>query len=105
MIEFTKIFYIVFGLITIAAGVQGMLAGSTISLVAGGILGAMILAGGFMLPGNMTVALVLALIGSLGVAGRFVPQFLKTHTIWPAGVLALLGVAGLILTIAAFLKK
>ena len=105
MIEFTKVFYIAFGLVTIAAAVQGMLAGSVISLVAGGICGGLILAGGFMLPGNITVALVLALIGSLGIAGRFVPAFLKTHAIWPAGVLAVLGVVSVLLTVLAFVKK
>ncbi len=105
MIEFTRIFYIAFGLITIAAAVQGMLAGSVVSLIAGGILGALILAGGFMLPTNTTVALILALVGSLGIAGRFVPVFLKTHGIWPAGILALLGAVSIVLTVLVFVKK
>ena len=100
-----QIFYFVFGAITIAAGVQGMLAGSKVSLIAAGILGGLILAGGFLLPTNTTVALILALIGSVGIAGKFIPTFLKKgRAIWPAGTLAILSVISIAITISAFFR-
>ena len=105
MNDFTRIYYFLFGLITLGAAIQGLLAGSVISLVAGGILCALILAGGFLLPANATLALILALIGSLGIAGRFVPAYFKSHALWPAGTLALLSVISVVLTVLAFVKK
>jgi uncharacterized membrane protein (UPF0136 family) len=105
MNDFTRIYYFVFGLITLGAAIQGLMAGSMISLVAGGICGVLILAGGFLLPGNASLALILALIGSLGIAGRFVPTYFKSHTLWPAATLALLSVVSIVLTVLAFVKK
>ena len=100
-----QIFYYVFGAITLAAAVQGYLAGSPISLIAGGILGLLILAGAFLFPSNLTLALILVLVGSVGIAGRFVPGFFKTQTLWPSGVLALLSVVGIVLALTAFVRK
>ena len=101
-----QVFYYVFGAITLGAAVQGYLAGSPISLIAGGILGLLILAGCFLFTSNATVALILALVGLLGIAGRFVPAFFKSnYQVWPAGTLAVLSVIGLILTVVALVKK
>ena len=102
----SQFFYYIFGAITLAAAIQGKLAGSTISLVAGGILAVLILVGGYLLGANPTLGLILVLVGSLGVAGRFVPAFFKKgYALWPAGTLGLLGVIGVVLAIAGFLKK
>jgi uncharacterized membrane protein (UPF0136 family) len=104
-----KTYLLVFGLIVIGAAVQGFLAGSKASLIAGGILGICLLAGAFLLADYRTVGLILALVGSLGIAGRFIPAFFKASdkvaALWPAGVLALLAVIGLVLTIKEFLRK
>ena len=102
----SQIFYYVFGVVTLAAAIQGKLAGSTISLVACGILALLIIAGGYLLNSNPTLGLVLALVGSLGVAGRFVPAFFKkNYELWPAGALGLLGIVGIVLAVLAFAKK
>ncbi len=97
-------FYFVFGLITLAAAIQGAIAGSKISLIAGGVLGGLVLAGGCLY--GSTLALILALIGSLGIAGKFMPDFLKKgKKIWPAGTLGLLGVVSLVLTVLTFVRR
>ena len=101
-----QVFYYVFGAITLAAAIQGMVAGHPASLIAGGILGMLILAGGYFLNSNPTLALILALLGCLGIAGRFVPLFFsKGHQIWPAGTLGLLAVIGVVLAVVGFVKK
>jgi len=104
-----KNYLLVFGAVILAAGVQGLLAGSVISIVAAGVLGGLVLAGAFMLGTKTTLALILALIGALGIAGKFLPAFLKAPdkaaAIWPAGVLAILAVISLVLTVQALLKK
>jgi Transmembrane proteins 14C len=104
-----KTYFFIFGVIILGAGIQGALAGSMISLIAAAILGGLVLAGGYLLGSNMTLALVLALIGALGIAGRFLPAFLKAPdkavAIWPAGILATLAVVSLVLTILAFVRR
>lgn len=106
MLDLTKTYYFIFGAITVAAAIQGAMAGSMISLVAGGVLGGLILAGGFLLAAKTQLALILALVGAIGVAGKFIPDFFKKgHAIWPAGTLGLLSLISIGLTIAAFAKK
>ncbi len=106
MLDITKIYFFIFGAITMAAAVQGAVKGSMISLAVGGTLAAMILAGGFLLGTKTNPALILALIGAIGIAGKFIPDFFKRgHAIWPAGTLAALSVISILLTIAAFSKK
>jgi len=101
-----KPYLIVFAVIVLAAAIQGAVAGSMISLIAGGILGGLVLAGALMLGMNPTVALILALIGSLGIAGRFVPAFFKKgDAIWPAGTLGLLAVISLVWIIVTFARR
>ena len=91
-----KNYLLIFGVIIIAAGFQGFLKGSKASLIAAGILGALVIAG--TLVGG-TLGTVLALVGSLGVAGKFVPGFMKAKdkgaTMWPAGVLGILSLVAL----------
>lgn len=102
-----KTYLIVFGAIVIAGGVQGYLTkGSNASLIAGGALGACLLAGAFLagLPG-----LILALVGCLGVAGKFVPDYFragdKVAALWPGGVLAVMSVVGLVMVVQALLRR
>ncbi len=94
-----KTFLLIFGVVVIAGGVQGFLAGSKASLIAAGILGALIIAGALLLGQKPTMGLVLALVGAVGVAGRFVPAYLKADdklgALWPAWVMAVLSVVAL----------
>jgi uncharacterized membrane protein (UPF0136 family) len=99
-------FLFVFGLLTIAGGVMGFLkAKSTPSLVAGGVAGALLLLAGYLVgTSNMKIGLVIALVDCLALAGRFVPAFLKTKKVMPAGMMAALGTIGIVLTILAFVQ-
>ncbi len=106
MTDPTRIFYIVFGLFTILGGVMGFVkASSTASLVAGGISGILLLVAAYLLRGNVTPGLILGGIVCLALAGRFVPAYLSTHKIMPAGITGILAVIGIVLTAVAFLKK
>lgn len=107
MIEPTKIFYFIFGLITLAGGVQGFIsASSKASLIAGGVSGLLLLVAGYLVQSGKTMpGLILGLVISLALAGRFLPAFFKTHSWWPAGVEGFLAVIGLILSIIALIKK
>ena len=101
-----KIYFIVFGILTIAGGVVGYVkAGSVASIVAGGITGVLLLVAAFLLPEYRIVGLATAGIVSLLLAAQFVPKFLRTGRVMPAGMMSILSVIGIIVAIVAWLKK
>jgi uncharacterized membrane protein (UPF0136 family) len=106
MIGPAKIYFIIFGLLTIVGGVIGYVkAGSTASLIAGGISGVVLLAAAFLLPGNPALGLIIAGVVSLVLAARFIPNFMQTGKVMPAGLMALLSAVGVIVAIVAWIKK
>jgi uncharacterized membrane protein (UPF0136 family) len=106
MIGPAKIYFIIFGLLTIVGGVMGYVkAGSTASLIAGSISGILLLVAAFLLPDHLAIGLALAVVVSVLLAGRFVPAFMKTHQIMPAGLMSILSVIGIIVAIVAWVKK
>lgn len=101
-----KIYFIVFGVLTIVGGLIGYLkAGSTISLISGAIAGILLLTAACLLPGNPAVALAMALVVSLLLAGRFIPNFIATNKVMPAGMMSILSVIGIVMAVLAWLKK
>lgn len=101
-----KIYFIVFGILTIAGGVVGCVkAGSVASIVAGGITGVLLLVAAFLLPEYRIAGLATACIVSLLLAAQFVPKFLRTGRVMPAGMMSILSVIGIIVAIVAWLKK
>ena len=106
MIGPAKIYFIIFGLLTIIGGVIGFVkAGSTASIIAGSISGILLFVAAFLLPQNLAVGLILAGVVSILLAGRFVPAFLKTGQAMPAGLMSVLSVLGVIVAIVASIKK
>lgn len=106
MIGPAKIYFIIFGLLTIVGGVMGYVkAGSTASLIAGSISGILLLVAAFLLPSYLVVGLALGAVVSILLAARFVPVFLKTHQVMPAGLMSVLSVIGIIMAIVAWVKK
>src|SRR5438045_4581127 len=89
--ESAKIYFIIFGVLTIVGGVIGYVkAGSTASIIAGSVAGILLLVAALMLPGNLVAGLVLAGVVSVLLSGRFVPAFFKTGHIMPAGLMSIL---------------
>jgi len=106
MIDQTKIYLFVFGALTIAGGVMGYVKASSMpSLIAGGIAGILLLIAGALISSKPQVGLILGLVISLALAGRFVPVFLKTHSFMPAGMMSILSVIGIVMTILALVRK
>lgn len=104
--EGTKIYFLIFGALTIAGGIIGYVkAGSVPSIIAGSITGILLLVAAFLLPEHRAVGLATALIISLLLAGQFVPKFLRTGRAMPAGLMSILSVVGIILAIVAWIKK
>jgi uncharacterized membrane protein (UPF0136 family) len=101
-----KIYFIIFGALTIVGGVIGYVkAGSVPSIVAGVITGVLLLAAGFLLPEHRVAGLAIAFITSLLLAGQFIPKFVRTGKAMPAGMMSILSAIGLVMAIVAWLKK
>ena len=106
MIGPAKIYFIIFGLLTILGGVIGFVkAGSTPSLVAGSISGILLLVAAFLLPNYLAFGLAVGGITSVLLAGRFIPAFIKTGQPMPAGMMSVLSVIGIIMVILAWMKR
>jgi uncharacterized membrane protein (UPF0136 family) len=106
MIGPAKIYFIIFGLLTIVGGVIGYVkAGSTASIIAGSISGIALIVAAFLLPGNVVLGLAIAGLVSILLAARFIPAFMKTGAMMPAGLMSILSVIGVIVAIVAWIKK
>jgi uncharacterized membrane protein (UPF0136 family) len=102
----TRLYFFVFGILTIAGGVMGYAkAGSTASIIAGSISGILLLIGAWLLPTNQVAGLALTLIVSLLLLIYFASKFMRTGSFMPAGLMSILSVIGLIVVIIAWLKK
>jgi uncharacterized membrane protein (UPF0136 family) len=106
MIGPAKIYFIIFGLLTIIGGVIGYVkAGSTISIISGAIAGIALIVAAFLLPGNAAVGLIMAGVVSVLLAGRFIPHFMKSGKIMPDALMAALSLIGVVMAIVAWIKK
>lgn len=107
MLDYTKIYLFIFGALTIAGGIIGYVkAGSPASIIAGSISGVLLLVSGYLIgSGKVQAGLILGIVLSLALAGRFLPAFLSTHKWMPAGMMAILSAIGLVLTVVALIKK
>ena len=76
MLGAARIYFIVFGILTIAGGIVGYVkAGSVVSVIAGSIAGILLLVAAWLMPDHQAAGLIVALIVSVLLAGQFVPKF------------------------------
>ena len=102
----TQIYFFVFGALTIIGGVIGYVKAQSVpSIIAGTITGLLLLLAGYLLPQNRTAGLVTAFIVSLLLAAQFLPKFIRTGKVMPAGLMSILSVIGIVVAIMAWLRK
>lgn len=100
---------LVFATIGVASGVGGFLgykkAGSKASLIAGASSGAALLvAAGLTASGYVTAGLAFGGVTCLALAGRFIPGYLRSRKLMPAGVMAALAIGGVLTALLGFLN-
>ena len=101
-----KIYFIIFGILTIAGGIIGYVkAGSAPSIIAGSITGILLVIAAWLLPEHRAAGLATALIVSLVLAAQFVPKFIRTGKVMPAGMMSVLSAIGIAMALFAWLKK
>ena len=107
MLQVAEIYYVIFALLTIAGGVMGFVsARSRASLIAGCVAGALLLVADFFVRSPHPVGgFVLALIVSVLLAGKFVPDFIHKKAIVPGGMMSILSALGVVLTLLAWYRK
>ena len=104
--EAARIYFIIFSVLTVAGGVVGYVkAGSVASIIAGSVTGVLLLVAAFLLSEHHAIGLATAFIVSLLLAAQFVPKFIKTGRVMPAGTMSVLSVIGIIVAIVAWVKK
>jgi uncharacterized membrane protein (UPF0136 family) len=104
--DVTRLYFLIFGALTILGGVIGYVkAGSVPSIIAGAITGVLLLVAGTLLPQHRAAGLAAAFIVSLLLAAQFVPKFIRTGKVMPAGLMSILSVIGIVVAVVAWLKK
>ena len=102
----TKLYFLIFGGLTIVGGIIGYVkAGSLPSIIAGAITGVLLLIAGALLPEHRAAGLATAFVISLLLAAQFVPKFIRTAKVMPAGLMSILSVIGIVIAVVAWLKK
>jgi uncharacterized membrane protein (UPF0136 family) len=106
MLNAAKIYFLVFGALTIIGGIIGYVkAGSLPSIIAGAITGVLLLLAGALLPEHRAIGLPTGFIISLLLAAQFIPKFIRTGRVMPAGMMSILSVIGLVVAVVAWIKK
>ena len=106
MIDVTKIYYFVFGALTIAGGIMGALKGkSTISLITGGLCGVLLLIAGLLLKDKPQAGLILGGVVSLALGAWFLYKSIDKFNWMPAGMMSVLSLLGIIATVVGFAKR
>jgi uncharacterized membrane protein (UPF0136 family) len=96
----TKWFYFIFAVLTIMGGVMGFVkARSAISLWSGFIAGLILVIASTFLPDRPMIAGITGLCVSVLLAGKFVPDYIHKKAIVPAGLMAFLSLASIIISI------
>ncbi|HEV7402461.1 MAG TPA: TMEM14 family protein [Chthoniobacteraceae bacterium] len=99
MIQLTKYYYYLFGLLTIAGGIMGYVTKhSHPSLIAGSISGALLIFAGVLVATRVQPALILGGLISLVLAFIFVRKLMNDGGFMPAGLMTGLSLIGAVLT-------
>lgn len=103
-------YFMFFGAISILLGILGYVrAKSVASLYAGGLSGIALAASAAIAArkehsGGVNYGYIVALVVSILLLGRFLPVFLKSKKFYPAGIMAVLSVLGVVAGILALMR-
>jgi uncharacterized membrane protein (UPF0136 family) len=106
-------YYAFYGAASIILGILGFLrAKSRASLIAGGLSGIALMGAAFVIakhykfePEHINRGYIMGLVISVLLLGRFLPGFIKSKKFYPAGILALLSLGGIIAGILGLTGK
>ena len=106
MRDATKVYYVMFGILTLVGGIMGYVkAHSAPSLIAGVICGILLFLAAFLMTASLNGSLVLGLLVSISVAGKFVPDSLHKRALFPGGLMAILSMISITLTLLSWYRR
>jgi len=106
MVDFIKVYYLVFGILTIVGGIIGFVkAKSRASLIAGVLCGVALIVAHFLLQrGNGMMGLIVGLVISALLGGKFIPKAMENRAGPHVIIMAVLSAVSLIVTLISFAK-
>jgi uncharacterized membrane protein (UPF0136 family) len=105
-VKLAKKVLLVFALLVVVGGIQGMMAGSAPSLIAAVISGALLLYSRWLWGEKNLPGLIVGLVVSIALLGRFASVAVRDGlTMWPGGVVIFFSVVTIVVLIAAFLQE
>ena len=100
-----RAYFFVFGAVTIAGGVLGWVkARSSASIIAGSVFGALLVLAAWLCGRGGHRGPALALFVSLMLAGRFTKAFRQNGKFMPGGLMALLGLVGVVMALVGLTR-
>jgi len=99
-----RLYFYIYGAIMLVLAVLGARV-SMVSLIAGGVSGILILIGAWLTTKFPKPAFIGLLVLSILLAGRFLPAFLSTMAFYPAGIIAILTIIGVIVAALVLFRK
>lgn len=106
-------YYALFGAVSIILGILGFVRSkSRASIIAGTLSGLALLGAAFVIarhyisePEKLSRGYTIGLVVSVLLLGRFLPAFLKTKKIYPAGIMAIFALGGVAAGIVGLMGK
>lgn len=94
---------VLYGVLVLAGGIIGYLkAKSRASLIAGIVFASLLgLAAGLVALGSPRIGAGLGMVSALALMGRFLPAFLRTKKVMPAGLVVAMGALVLVVAVIA----
>ena len=107
MIQVVPIYYLIFGLLTLIGGsVAYQTTKALFTLIGGIVCGLALLAAGIVMStGHTNIGLIIGILFTVALAGRFIPKVLLNRAPIHLVFMAALSALGVILTLIAFAKK
>lgn len=106
MLTFAKIYYLVFAALTAAGGIFGYIKAQSIpSLIAGVVSGLLLATAAVLTSQKPTVGLILGLVVSLLLLGKFLPATLKGSPSVISLPMSVLSAAGALVAVVSFIRR
>lgn len=106
MLVFAKFYFFLFAAMTAAGGVMGFVkANSKASLIAGVSSGLLLAVAGYLMQSKTTAGVIVGLVTSLLLLGRFLPAYLKKGVVMPALPMVILSAMGILISVVVLVRR
>jgi uncharacterized membrane protein (UPF0136 family) len=106
MRDATRIYYVVFGLLILIGGLWGYFRGRSLAaLVSGMVCAILFFVAAFLMDHTLNGSLIVGLLVSISLAGKFIPDALHNKSFFPGRFMAVLSAVSVTLTLLSWYRK